>query len=115
MLELVSINLTACLSVCILVLLTVSVLLSVSLPLPSPSQVDISNGMDWSSDQKTFFYIDSLSRTVDALDYDVTTGIMGKREFQLGCPLILVGQHQMVLGITSHHATITRATTGPVS
>ncbi|XP_075898641.1 regucalcin [Nelusetta ayraudi] len=42
-------------------------------------QVSISNGMDWSSDQKTFFYIDSLSLTVDALDYDVTTGIMGNR------------------------------------
>lgn len=34
--------------------------------------------MEWSSDQKTFFYIDSLSLTVDALDYDITTGIMGK-------------------------------------
>ncbi|XP_031163500.1 regucalcin isoform X2 [Sander lucioperca] len=37
-------------------------------------QVDISNGLDWSLDQKTFFYIDSLSLTVDAFDYDPTTG-----------------------------------------
>ncbi|KAF1372007.1 hypothetical protein PFLUV_G00277010 [Perca fluviatilis] len=37
-------------------------------------QVDISNGMDWSLDQKTFFYIDSLSLTVDAFDYDLNTG-----------------------------------------
>uniref|UniRef100_A0A3Q1CXX0 Regucalcin n=1 Tax=Amphiprion ocellaris TaxID=80972 RepID=A0A3Q1CXX0_AMPOC len=43
------------------------------------SQVDISNGMDWSLDQKTFFYIDSLSLTVDAFDYDVTTGKIGNR------------------------------------
>lgn len=106
LLELMSINLTACLSLFLLLpvglpalstvfkpacfsfclLLTVSVLLSVSLLLLSPSQVDISNGMDWSSDQKTFFYIDSLSLTVDALDYDITTGIMGKRELQLGRP-----------------------------
>lgn len=43
------------------------------------SQVDISNGLDWSLDQKTFFYIDSLSLTVDALDYNVHTGIMGNR------------------------------------
>lgn len=60
--------LTVCLSVC----------LSVSFPHLSPCQVNISNGMDWSSDQKTFFYIDSLSLTVDALDYDVTTGNMSK-------------------------------------
>ncbi|XP_053170501.1 regucalcin [Scomber japonicus] len=43
------------------------------------SQVDISNGMDWSLDQKTFFYIDSLSLSVDAFDYDSTTGQLGNR------------------------------------
>uniref|UniRef100_A0A8D2ZCI5 Regucalcin n=1 Tax=Scophthalmus maximus TaxID=52904 RepID=A0A8D2ZCI5_SCOMX len=43
------------------------------------SQVDISNGMDWSPDQKTFFYIDSLSLTVDAFDYDSNTGHLGNR------------------------------------
>uniref|UniRef100_UPI0037E8FD20 regucalcin isoform X2 n=1 Tax=Semicossyphus pulcher TaxID=241346 RepID=UPI0037E8FD20 len=43
------------------------------------SQVDISNGMDWSLDQKTFFYIDSLSLTVDAFDYDSNTGHLGNR------------------------------------
>ncbi|XP_060889090.1 regucalcin [Labrus mixtus] len=43
------------------------------------SQVDISNGMDWSLDQKTFFYIDSLALTVDAFDYDMTTGHLGNR------------------------------------
>ncbi|XP_034411270.1 regucalcin [Cyclopterus lumpus] len=43
------------------------------------SQVDISNGMDWSLDQKTFFYIDSLSLTVDAFDYDSHSGHIGNR------------------------------------
>ncbi|XP_075951043.1 regucalcin isoform X2 [Anarhichas minor] len=43
------------------------------------SQVDISNGLDWSLDQKTFFYIDSLSLTVDAFDYDSTSGHIGNR------------------------------------
>nr|XP_040049170.1 regucalcin isoform X1 [Gasterosteus aculeatus aculeatus]XP_040049180.1 regucalcin isoform X1 [Gasterosteus aculeatus aculeatus] len=43
------------------------------------SQVDISNGMDWSLDQKTFFYIDSLSLTVDAFDYDTNSGEIGNR------------------------------------
>uniref|UniRef100_A0A3Q3XQZ0 Regucalcin n=1 Tax=Mola mola TaxID=94237 RepID=A0A3Q3XQZ0_MOLML len=42
-------------------------------------EVDISNGLDWSSDHKTFFYIDSLSLTVDAFDYDSNTGHIGNR------------------------------------
>ncbi|XP_048348798.1 regucalcin-like [Sphaerodactylus townsendi] len=36
--------------------------------------VDISNGLDWSLDHRTFFYIDSLSYSVDAFDYDLPTG-----------------------------------------
>ncbi|XP_017296408.1 regucalcin isoform X1 [Kryptolebias marmoratus] len=43
------------------------------------SQVDISNGLDWSLDQKTIFYIDSLALTVDAFDYDPSTGHLGNR------------------------------------
>lgn len=43
------------------------------------SQVDISNGLDWSLDQKTFYYIDSLALTVDAFDYDSNTGHIGNR------------------------------------
>ncbi|XP_051282901.1 regucalcin isoform X2 [Dicentrarchus labrax] len=42
-------------------------------------EVDISNGLDWSPDQKTFFYIDSLCLTVDAFDYDSNTGLIGNR------------------------------------
>ena len=37
-------------------------------------QVDISNGLDWSMDHKIFYYIDSLSYSVDAFDYDLQTG-----------------------------------------
>lgn len=40
-------------------------------------QVDISNGLDWSLDHRTFFYIDSLSYSVDAFDYDLQTGKIG--------------------------------------
>ncbi|XP_015256885.1 regucalcin [Cyprinodon tularosa] len=43
------------------------------------SQVDISNGMDWSDDLKTMFYIDSLALSVDAFDYDSSTGQLGNR------------------------------------
>uniref|UniRef100_A0A3B3HZ15 Regucalcin n=2 Tax=Oryzias latipes TaxID=8090 RepID=A0A3B3HZ15_ORYLA len=43
------------------------------------SQVDISNGLEWSLDQRTFFYIDSLSLTVDAFDYEPTSGSLANR------------------------------------
>uniref|UniRef100_A0ACB8FI30 Uncharacterized protein n=1 Tax=Sphaerodactylus townsendi TaxID=933632 RepID=A0ACB8FI30_9SAUR len=36
--------------------------------------VDISNGLDWSLDHRTLFYIDSLLYSVDAFDYDLPTG-----------------------------------------
>ncbi|XP_077199495.1 regucalcin-like [Paroedura picta] len=41
--------------------------------------VDISNGLDWSLDNRTFFYIDSLSYSVDAFDYDLQTGQISNR------------------------------------
>ncbi|XP_060625827.1 regucalcin-like [Anolis sagrei] len=37
-------------------------------------KVDISNGLDWSLDHRTFFYIDSLTYAVHAFNYDVCTG-----------------------------------------
>ncbi|XP_034287290.1 regucalcin [Pantherophis guttatus] len=42
-------------------------------------KVDISNGLDWSLDHRTFFYIDSLSYHVDAFDYDLQTGELCNR------------------------------------
>jgi len=36
--------------------------------------VDISNGLSWTADKKTFYYTDSLKFCIDAYDYDVTTG-----------------------------------------
>ncbi|MBI3167369.1 MAG: SMP-30/gluconolactonase/LRE family protein [Chloroflexi bacterium] len=36
--------------------------------------VTISNGMAWSPDHKTFYYIDTPTREVKAFDYDVLTG-----------------------------------------
>lgn len=40
--------------------------------------IGIANGLAWSEDAKTFYYIDSLAYTVDALDYDITTGEASK-------------------------------------
>ncbi len=36
--------------------------------------VRISNGMAWSPDYKTFYYIDTPTREIKAFDYDVSTG-----------------------------------------
>ncbi len=42
--------------------------------------VTISNGMAWTADTKTFYYIDTPTRHVVAYDYDITTGeITNKR------------------------------------
>jgi sugar lactone lactonase YvrE len=38
------------------------------------SGVTISNGMTWSPDHKTFYYIDTPTRKVKAFDYDLETG-----------------------------------------
>ena len=40
--------------------------------------VSIANGLAWSSDHKTMYYIDSLTFGVDAYDYDVNTGEISK-------------------------------------
>lgn len=42
-------------------------------------QVDISNGLDWSSDGRLFFYVDSLKQTVDVFDYDISIGRIENR------------------------------------
>jgi sugar lactone lactonase YvrE len=41
--------------------------------------VTISNGMDWTDDDRTMYYIDSLAHGVDAFDFDVTSGTIGNR------------------------------------
>lgn len=42
-------------------------------------QVTLSNGMDWSPDGATFYYIDSGARSVDAFDFDAARGAISRR------------------------------------
>jgi sugar lactone lactonase YvrE len=44
------------------------------------SEVTLSNGLGWSPDDHTMYFIDSGARSVDAFDYDAATGtIQGRR------------------------------------
>lgn len=38
------------------------------------TDVGISNGLTWSSDHKTFYYIDSFKYAVHGFDYDIDSG-----------------------------------------
>jgi sugar lactone lactonase YvrE len=41
-------------------------------------QVSISNGLAWSPDQRTLYYIDSPTRAVQAFDYEIETGELSR-------------------------------------
>jgi sugar lactone lactonase YvrE len=46
-------------------------------------KLEIANGMAWSADGGTFYYIDSPTRGVDAFDYDLGTGAISNRRLWL--------------------------------
>jgi sugar lactone lactonase YvrE len=48
--------------------------------------VSISNGLAWSLDRKTMYFIDSLAHSVDAFDYDDATGEIGNRRVAIATP-----------------------------
>jgi sugar lactone lactonase YvrE len=43
------------------------------------AELEIANGMAWSADSGTFYYIDSPTRRVDAFDYDLASGSIARR------------------------------------
>ncbi|MCA9977634.1 MAG: SMP-30/gluconolactonase/LRE family protein, partial [Anaerolineales bacterium] len=50
------------------------------------SGVTISNGMAWSQDQRTLYYIDTPTRTVTAFDFTAETGEIGNGRVALTIP-----------------------------
>ncbi|EDO36541.1 predicted protein, partial [Nematostella vectensis] len=48
--------------------------------------VTISNGLAWSNDGKTLYYVDSIPRTVSAFDYDVASGNLSNRRVAIQLP-----------------------------
>ena len=48
--------------------------------------ITISNGLDWSLDKKTFYYIDTPTFQVDAFDYDNATGEITNRRKAISIP-----------------------------
>lgn len=50
------------------------------------AEVSISNGMAWSLDERTMYYIDSLAHSVSAFDYDKATGEIAHRRDVIHIP-----------------------------
>ena len=53
------------------------------------SHITISNGMTWSPDYKTFYYIDTPTSEVKAFDYDLETGEVANPRGVISIPLYL--------------------------
>ena len=53
--------------------------------------VTISNGMAWSPDHKTFYYIDTPTRKVMSFDYDVETGAIADPRVAIHIPDLSLG------------------------
>lgn len=53
---------------------------------PALTGVSIANGLDWSPDGRTFYFTDSITRRLDAFDFDVETGRVSNRRLLVNMP-----------------------------
>ena len=66
------------------------------------SNVTISNGMTWSPDYKTFYYIDTPTREVRAFDYDLETGAIANPRVAVYVPETLGWPDGMTSDMQGH-------------
>lgn len=64
------------------------------------SKVHISNGLAWSADNRTFFYIDSIPRTISAYDFDLETGDISNQRTAVAFPPGSVAEYGLPDGMT---------------
>jgi sugar lactone lactonase YvrE len=50
------------------------------------SGLTLSNGLDWSADNRTMYFIDSPTQAVDAFDFDLERGVLGTRRRIISIP-----------------------------
>src|SRR5262249_1927885 len=50
------------------------------------TNLTLSNGLDWSPDNRRMYYIDSRTQRVDAFDFDLTQGTLGERRTLVDLP-----------------------------
>jgi sugar lactone lactonase YvrE len=50
------------------------------------TDVTLSNGLDWSADNRQMYYIDSKTQRVDVFDFDLEHGVLGERQPVISVP-----------------------------
>lgn len=53
---------------------------------PVLKDISISNGLDWSPDERTFYFTDSTTKQIDAYDYDAGTGSISHARMLVDLP-----------------------------
>jgi sugar lactone lactonase YvrE len=48
--------------------------------------VNLSNGLDWSADNQTMFYVDSTTQGIDTFEFDLERGLLGERRRLISIP-----------------------------
>jgi sugar lactone lactonase YvrE len=48
--------------------------------------INLSNGLDWSADNRTMFYVDSTTQGIDTFDFDLEHGTLGERRRLITIP-----------------------------